>query len=78
MIECDRASEFTPPETPSVFSPVTDCYLREPVLDYKMGKPFTWWAEHHSRYPAIAQIANHYLTATATSGEVVFFSWRHL
>ena len=44
-----------------------DCYLREPVLDYKMGKPFTWWAEHHSRYPAIAQIANHYLTATATS-----------
>ena len=28
-----------------------DCYLREPV--YKMGKPFTLWAEHHSRYPAI-------------------------
>ena len=44
-----------------------DCYLREPLLEYKMGEPFTWWAEHHSRYPAIAQIANHYLTATATS-----------
>ena len=44
-----------------------DCYLREPVLDYKMSKPFAWWAEHHSRYPVIAQIPKHYLTATATS-----------
>ena len=44
-----------------------DCYLREPVLDYKMRKPFTWWAKHHSRYPAMAQIAKCYLTATATS-----------
>ena len=35
----------------------TDCYLREPVFDYKMGKPFSWWTEHHNRYPTIALIA---------------------
>ena len=44
-----------------------DCYLREPVLDYKTGKPFDWWAEHHKRYPNIAQVAKRYLTASATS-----------
>ena len=37
-----------------------DCYLRESVLDYKMGKPFTWWAEHHSisNITIIARICN--------------------
>ena len=44
-----------------------DCYLREPVLDYKRGKPFAWWVEHKTRYPTIAQIARQYLSATATS-----------
>jgi len=32
-----------------------------------MGKPFSWWAEHHNRYPTIALIAKHYPTPTVTS-----------
>jgi len=44
-----------------------ECYLREPVLDYKMGKPFAWWANHKLWYPTLAQVAKQYLSATATS-----------
>ena len=39
----------------------------EPVIDYKIGKPFAWWADHKVRYPTIAQVAKLYLSVTATS-----------
>ena len=44
-----------------------DCYLMEPLLDYKESQPFVWWADHKSRYPTVAQVARRYLSATATS-----------
>ena len=34
-----------------------DCYLIKPVIDYKIGKTFAWWADHKVRYPTIAQVA---------------------
>ena len=44
-----------------------DCYLMEPLLDYKESLPFVWWANYKSRYPTVAQVAKRYLSATATS-----------
>ena len=56
----------TSAETPTPNSEL-DRYLMEPVIDYKLGNPLAWWADHHVRYPTLAQVAKRYLTATATS-----------
>ena len=53
-------------ETASPMNEV-DCYLMEPLLNYKESQPFAWWADHKSRYPTVAQVAKRYLSATATS-----------
>ena len=53
-------------ETDSPMNEV-DCYLMEPLLDYKESQPFAWWADHKSCYPIVAQVARRYLSATATS-----------
>ena len=44
-----------------------DCFLIELVIDYKIGKPFVWWADHKVRFPSKVQVAKRYLSATATS-----------
>lgn len=44
-----------------------ECFLSEPLVDYKVGTPFKWWAENKARFPVLAQIARRFLSGTATS-----------
>ena len=44
-----------------------DCFLSEPVIDYKDGDPFTWWSQHKARFPLLSRLARRYLSATSTS-----------
>ena len=44
-----------------------ECYLGEPLLDYKSGNPFKWWGENNARFPILAQLAKRFLSGTATS-----------
>ena len=44
-----------------------ECFLSEPLVDYKVGNPFKWWDENKGRFPTLAQIARRFLSATATS-----------
>ena len=41
-------------------------FLSEPLVDYKVGTPFKWWAENKARFPVLAQIARRFLSGTAT------------
>jgi len=43
-----------------------ECYLGEPLLDYKSGNPFKWWGENNARFPILAQLAKRFLSGTAT------------
>ena len=41
-----------------------DRFLSEPLLDYKMGDPYTWWRQHNREYGVLSKLA---LSAPATS-----------
>ena len=42
-------------------------YLAEPLLDFKVGNPFKWWAVNLKSYPLLSGLANKYLSAPPTS-----------
>ena len=51
-------------------------YLAEPLLDFKIGNPFKWWALNFKSYPLLSTLARKYLSAPPTSvaSERVFSS----
>ena len=44
-----------------------ECFLSEPLVDYKIDNPFKWWDENKGSFPILAQIARRFLSAIATS-----------
>ena len=44
-----------------------ECFLAEPLLDYKNGNPFKWWGENNAWFPILALLAKRYLSGTTTS-----------
>ena len=42
-------------------------YLVEPLLDFKVGNPFKWWAVNLKSYPLSSTLARKYLSAPPTS-----------
>ena len=42
-------------------------FLSDPLLDYKTGNPYTWWAENKRMFPNLSSLAQHYLCPPATS-----------
>ena len=53
---------------------MVNTYLREPLISYQVGNPYLWWNNNQQRYPVLAKIARHYLSAppTSVSSESVF------
>ena len=42
-----------------------ECFLAEPLLNYKNGNPFKWWGENNAWFPTLALLAKRYLSGTA-------------
>ena len=47
-----------------------DKYLSEPLLKFHRSNCYTWWAENKERFPALAKLAQRFLSATSTCTSV--------
>ena len=55
--------------SPTEFNPELDIdkYLSEPLIAFHRSNCYTWWTENSTRFPALAKLAQRYLSAPATS-----------